>query len=247
LPLSPEIQAVFARIRTYSWTLNVFGQSQSKAWRLVKARTERRINRAGLAIQNINVYRTYVHELVRAFRTEPGEPLVRAIEFVIRKWANLGLATELLQELLGDCFLRFEQQGYAMPRMKPLTHGKRRGPKPGRLRRRSYEKALKKGRIALRRANTVEEQSARHREGAVRATMIAGKLRPVLAAKGIPGSRFVVYFAFAQKLGRLSRTYSEKSLRMAAADLIDLHEAKSLDGDTLRAIAVALFGVNVSP
>ena len=30
---------------------------------------------------------------------------------------------------------------------------------------------------------------------------------------------------------------------MAAADLIDLYEAKSLDGDTLRAIAVTLFGV----
>jgi len=34
---------------------------------------------------------------------------------------------------------------------------------------------------------------------------------------------------------------------MAAADLIDLYEAKSLDGDTLRAVAVTLFAVNVSP
>ncbi len=36
------------------------------------------------------------------------------------------------------------------------------------------------------------------------------------------------------------------ALQMAAADLIDLYEAKALDGDTLRAIAVTLFGVNVS-
>ena len=33
---------------------------------------------------------------------------------------------------------------------------------------------------------------------------------------------------------------------MAAADLIDLYEAKSLDGDTRCAIAATVFGVNVN-
>jgi hypothetical protein len=33
---------------------------------------------------------------------------------------------------------------------------------------------------------------------------------------------------------------------MAAADLIDLYEVKSFDGDTLRAIATVVFGVNVN-
>jgi hypothetical protein len=32
---------------------------------------------------------------------------------------------------------------------------------------------------------------------------------------------------------------------MAAANLVDLYEAKSLDGDTLLSIAAALFGVDV--
>jgi hypothetical protein len=44
----------------------------------------------------------------------------------------------------------------------------------------------------------------------------------------------------------MSRTYADKSLQMAAADLIDLYEAKSLDGATLRAIAAAVFGINVT-
>jgi len=67
-----------------------------------------------------------------------------------------------------------------------------------------------------------------------------------LAARGIPADKFVAYFAFAQKLGRLSRTYADKSLQMAAADLIDLYEAKSLDGDVLLAeIARSLFGIVV--
>jgi len=33
---------------------------------------------------------------------------------------------------------------------------------------------------------------------------------------------------------------------MSAADPIDLYEAKTLDGDTLRAVAAAVFGVNVN-
>ena len=89
--LTAETQAVLTRVRTYGWTLFVFGMSPGEAWRLVKARVERRIQRAGVALQNVNVYRRYVHELVRAFRTETGESLARTIQLVIRIWTNLGL------------------------------------------------------------------------------------------------------------------------------------------------------------
>ena len=243
LPLTVETQAILTRIRTYDWVLNVHGQSHGRAMRLVKARVERRIKRSGLPVHEFNAYRRYVHELVKAFRTETDELLVRAIELTLRKWVNLGLVSTLLQELLGDCFLRFEQQGYAMPKAKPLAHKGRPARKPGRVSHLSYEEALRKNRISLGRANTVAEQSAKQKAGAARAAAIARELRPVLAARGIPADRFVAYFAFAQKLGRLSRTYADKSLQMAAADLIDLYEAKSLDGDVLAAIATTLFGI----
>jgi hypothetical protein len=247
LLLTVETQAVLTRVRTYGWTLFVFGLSPGEAWRLVKARAERRIMGAGVAVQYINVYRRYVHELVKAFRTQAGEPLAQAIELVIRKWVNSGLESGLLQGLLGDCFLRFEQNGYAKPTVAPPAGGKKRGPKARRLPRRSYEKALKKGRVSRVRSGKVEEQAARQKVGSAHAAEIADKLRPVLAARAIPGARFVAYFAFTQKLGRLSRNYTAKSLAMAASDLIDLYEAKSLDGNALRAIAATLFGVNVSP
>jgi len=243
LLLTAETQAVLTRVRTYGWTLCVFGMSPGEAWRLVKARVERRIQNAGVAVQSVNVYRRYVHELVKAFRTETGEPLAQAVELVIRKWVNLGLESALLQGLLGDCFLRFEQNGYAGPAVAPPAGGRKRGPKGRRLPRRSYEKALKKGRVSRARSGTVEGQAARQKAGSARAAEIAGKLRPILAARAIPGARFVAYFAFAQQLGRLSRNYTAKSIAMAASDLIDLYEAKSLDGDALRAIAVTLFGV----
>jgi hypothetical protein len=247
MPLIPETPAVFARIRTHDWVLNVHGQSHSRAMRLVKARVERRIKRSGLPVHEFNAYRRYVHELVKAFRTETGEPLVKAIELTVRKWTNLNLESALLQEFLGDCFLRFEQQGYAMPKAKPLAHKGRPARKPGRVSHLSYEEALRKNRISLGRANTVAEQSARQKAGAARASAIARELKPVLAARGIPAGKFVAYFAFAQRLGRLSHTYADKSLQMAAADLIDLYEAKSLDGGVLRATAATVFDIRVAP
>jgi len=242
LPLSAATQAILDRIQTCGWTLDVYGMSQSRAVRLVKARTEIRINKAGVTPPYSNVYRRYLQELVRTFRTETGERLALAIPLVLRKWTNLGLASALLQGLFGDCFLRFEQQGYAMPKAKQPGSD----PKPRRQRRGTYEEAIKKGRAALRGGNTVEEQAARQKEGAAFAAEIARKLKPVLQQRGITGRAFVPYFNFAQKLGRLSRKYADKSLQMAAADLVDLYEAKSLDGDALRAVAAVLFGVDVS-
>jgi hypothetical protein len=49
------------------------------------------------------------------------------------------------------------------------------------------------------------------------------------------------------QIGRLSRKFGDKSLQMAASDLIDLYEAKSLDGDTLAAIALVIFGISGLP
>ena len=42
LLLSAETQAILTRVRTYGWTLCVFGMSPGEAWRLVKAKVERR-------------------------------------------------------------------------------------------------------------------------------------------------------------------------------------------------------------
>ena len=89
----------------------------------------------------------------------------------------------------------------------------------------------------------MEEQSASHARGIAQNRDISRKLALLLKDRNIPGEHFIRYNAFAQKLGRLSRKYGGKSLRMAASDLTDYYEAKSLDGDTLRAIATILFGV----
>jgi hypothetical protein len=238
LALAAETQAIFDRIGSYAWTLDVYGMSQSRALWLVKARTQARINRAGIVPPYTNIYRRYVSELVRVFRSENGEKLIATVKLTIRKWVNIGLEPTLLQGLLSDCFLRFEQQGYAMPATQSLA----RRPRP-RRRHGTYAGSLRKGRAALRKGSTVAEQAELQKRGAEVATDIARRLKPVLEARGVTGRAFIPYYNFAQKLGRLSRTYADKSLRMAAADLVDLYEARSLDGDTLRTIAAALFGI----
>jgi hypothetical protein len=239
LRLSDETRAVFDRIREHAWTLHVYGMRPSRALWLVRARTESRINKAGVTSPGSNFYRRYLNELVRTFRTETGDRLIQAIELAIRKWANLGLDPALLQGLLGDCFLRFEQQGYAGRRRKrPVCPAK-----PARRRHGSYEQALRQGRAALHGGNTLEEQARLQREGSARAADIARRLKPVLAAGGVSGRGFIPYFNFAQQLGRLARKYADKTLQAAASDLIDYYEAKALDPATLRAIAATLFGV----
>ena len=240
LTLSAETQAIFDRIRSYTWTLNVYGMSQSRAFWLVRARTQTRINQAGIVPPYTNVYRRYVNELVRVFRIENGARLIAAIKLTIRKWVNFGLEPTLLEGLLSDCFLRFEQQGYAMPRTQPPG----RQPKP-RHRHGTYAGSLKKGRTALRKGNTVAEQAELQQQGSEIASDIARRLKPVLEAHGVTGRAFIPYYNFAQKLGRLSRNYGGKSLQIAAADLVDLYEAKQLDGNILRAISQVLFDITI--
>jgi len=257
LPLSTSTQAILDRIRSYPWTLNVYGMSQSRAARLVKARTDTRLNKAGITPPYNNIYRRYVLELVKTFRTRTGEELARAIPLAIRKWSNLGLDVPLLEDLLGDCFLRFEQQGYALPKrgLPPLSAEENGGctrPRRGAhahpvasRRHGTYAEALRKGRAALRGGNTLEEQAELQQVGSARAAAIARRLKPLLAERGITGRGIIPYFNFAQQLGCLSRKYADRSLQLAASDLIDLYEAKSLDGDTLVAIAASLFATRL--
>jgi hypothetical protein len=153
---------------------------------------------------------------------------------------NFGLEPTLLEGLLSDCFLRFEQQGYAMPRTQSLV----RQPKP-RRRHGTYATSLKKERAALRKGSTIAEQAELQKQGSEIASDIARRLRPILEARGITGRAFILYYNFAQRLGRLSRNYGRKSLQMAAADLVDLYEAKQLDSDTLHAISQVLFDITI--
>jgi hypothetical protein len=213
---------------------------------MVREQVNRRISRFGVPVHEVNIYRRYATEMLKAFRTETGEPLVAQLELCVRKWANLGLAPELLQQILCDCHQKLHACGHQLLKRRPLVPKAKPGPGLRRRRKKTYAEALSKGRVSRNLTAAVEEQSARHAKGIAQNKEISARLALVLAARKIRGQEFIRYNAFAQKLGRLSRNYADKSLQMAAADLIDLYEAKSLDGDTLRAIAATVFGVNVN-
>jgi len=239
LSLTPEARDVLSFIRRTEFPLSVYGRSAARVWPMVRDQVNKRISSFGVPVHEVNIYKRYAVEMLKAFRTKTGEPLASALELCVRKWTNLGLAPELLQQLLCDCHQKFHSVGHKLPKPKPIAPG----PKLRRRRRSTYAQALSKARVSRSLAATTEEQSARHTNGIARNREISRELAKLLAARKIPGKEFIRYNAFAQKLGRLSRTYGGKSLRVAAADLIDLYEAKALDGDTLRAIATTLFGV----
>jgi hypothetical protein len=243
IELTAEARDVLAFIRHTEFPLSVYGRSAARVWPMVRGQVDRRISSFGVPVHEVNIYRRYVTEMLKAFRTETGEPLARALELSVRKWTNLGLQPELLQQLLLDCHRKFHSTGHQMPRAKPLVPAKKPGPKLRRKHRRTYAEALAKGRTSRRPAATIEEQSARHAEGIARNRDISRKLAALLKDRKIPGQEFVHYNAFAQKLGRLTRKHGGKTLQLAASDLIDLYEAKTLDADTLRAISQSLFDI----
>jgi hypothetical protein len=245
LNFTPETRDVLSFIRRTEFPLSVYGRSANRVWPMVREQVNRRISQFGVPVHEINIYKRYAVEMLKAFRAETGEPLATALELCLRKWANLGLAPELLQQLLCDCHQKFHACGHQLPRRRPIAPDKKPGPGLRPKRKKTYAEALSKGRVSRSLAATIEDQSARHAEGISRNKNISRRLAVLLADRKIPGQEFIRYNAFAQKLGRLTRTYADKSLQMAAADLVDLYEAKSLDRDVLAEIARSLFGIVV--
>jgi hypothetical protein len=240
LDLTAQARDVLAFIRRTTFPLSVYGRSAARVWPMVREQVNRRISRFGVPVHEVNIYRRYTTQMLKAFRTETGEPLAAALELCVRKWANLGLAPELLQQILCDCHQKFHACGHQLLRRKPLVSKQKPGPGLRRKRKKTYAQALSKGRVSRSLTATDEDQSARHAKGIAQNKEISARLARLLAARKIPGQEFIRYNGFAQKLGRLSRTYADKSLQMAASDLVDLYEAKSLDRDTLLAICEAL-------
>jgi hypothetical protein len=243
IELEAETRNVLAFIRRTEFPLSVYGRSAGRVWPMVRGPVSKRISSFGVPVHEVNMYKRYVTELLKAFRTETGEPLAAALELGVRKWSNLGLAPELLQQLLCDCHQKFHAVGHQMPKRKPIAPG----PRLRRRRRRTYAEALSKGRVSRSGSATTEEQSASHARGIMQNRDISRKLAPLLKDRNIPGEQFIRYNAFAQKLGRLSRKYGGKSLQMAASDLIDYYEAKSLDHDVLVAVTLTLFDITRRP
>ena len=243
LALNARTRHVLGFIRQTTFPLSVYGRSHARVMPMVRIIINLCINRSGPARHETNMYRRAAVEMVKAFRTLTGEPLARALELTLRKWINLGLKSELLQELLCDLHQKFDATGHQIPKPKNIVPVKRAGPGRGHKKRRTYEEQLKRGRVSLRPRTAIEDQAANFTRAVKSNKEISNRLAGLLRARRIPGQEFIRYNAFAQKLGRLARNYSSRSLAQTASDLIDLYEAKSLDRDTLASIAATLFGL----
>ena len=129
LNLTPETRDVLSFIRRTEFPLSVYGRGAGRVWPMIREQVNRRISQFGVSVHEVNMYKRYVTELLKAFRTETGEPLAATLELCVRKWANLGLAPELLQQLLCDCHQKFHAVGHQMPKRKPLVPETKPGPR----------------------------------------------------------------------------------------------------------------------
>jgi hypothetical protein len=244
IALSARTENILGFIRQTTFPLWVYGYSSGRVEYVARAKIRQTIRRFDVPVHEVNVYRRYAAETLKAFRTRTGDSLADALLLVLRKWTNLGLRPDLLQAIICDLHDKVHGMGHQMPRKKPILLKTKPGPKPGGRRKPTYEQSLKKGHTSRSGSATVKEQAASHKAGTSLAADIAAKLKPVLADRRLPHGEFIRYFAFAQKLGKLSRNYSGPSLARAASELVDLYEAKSLDRATLLAITSAVFGLS---
>jgi hypothetical protein len=243
LSLASRTESILAFIRQTTFPLWVYGYSSGRVEYVAQATIREVVRRFDVPVHEVNVYKRCAAETLKAFRTSTGDSLADALLLILRKWTNLGLRPDLLQEIICDLHDKFHGMGHQQPKNKPVPVKTKPGPKPGGRRKQTYEQSLKKRRTSCSSSATAKEQAARHKAGTSLAADIAAKLKPVLSERGLPHSEFIRYFAFAQKLGRLSRTYSGPSLARAASELIDLYEAKSFDRATLLAVASGVFGL----
>ena len=86
LSLTPDTRAVFACLRTYEYPLCVYRRSAARVRLMVKDIINLRINRFGVALHEIGMYKRYADEMLKAFRTRTREPLVHELEQAIRKY-----------------------------------------------------------------------------------------------------------------------------------------------------------------
>jgi hypothetical protein len=241
IALSTRTENILGFIRQTTFPLWAYGYSSGRVEYAARATIRETIRRFDVPVHEVNVYRRYAAETLKVFRTNTGDSLADALLFTLRKWTNLGLRPDLLQAIICDLHDKFHGMGHQMPRKKPILPKTKPGPKPGGRRKPTYEQSLKKHRTSRSSSATIQEQAASHKAGTSLAADIAAKLKPVLSERGVPHKEFIRYFAFAQKLGKLSRNYSGPSLARAASELVDLYEARSLHREILLAIASTVF------
>ncbi|MBM3315210.1 hypothetical protein FJY71_05130, partial [candidate division WOR-3 bacterium] len=155
---TPRLRAVLRRVNTVRFPLSVLGRSHGRVMPMTRHVVSRRLNLAAITTPATSHYRRAVAEMVRAFRTETGEPLGPALLLAVRKWANSGLDPDLLQELACDLFDRFEAAGRLPPRPKGVAPAPRQRRRP----KRTYEQSLGRGRTTHARAFPAEVQAASH-------------------------------------------------------------------------------------
>ena len=120
LVLTAAVGDVLAFIRRTTFPLSVYGRSAARVEPMARDQVNLRINRFGVPVPQINMYKRYTAEMLKAFRTRTGEPLATALELSVRKWANLGLAPELLQQILCDCHQKFHAAATRYPNPERL-------------------------------------------------------------------------------------------------------------------------------
>ena len=109
--------------------------------------------------------------------------------------------------------------------------------------REAYAWQLAAGTCSASLKDTAEQQVNRYTEAQIANQALELQTKAVLIQRGVHGSEYVAYYAFARALARLCRKYSSRVLAQATENLIDRWEFRGLEPSVLEAIRTQVFDI----
>lgn len=153
LEMKLELDRLVQRIRQEFLGSKVYGYKHDYAWPIAWNAVKPILGSARVSVSQRTHCVTFLKQLVKVLRYEHSNRMARDIVILVRRWRDLGLDLELLQDLALIVWRTFEAlRTYELPEAMLQGVKKRGRPK------RSYEQAVKDGDVPVADDSMKEQQ-----------------------------------------------------------------------------------------
>ncbi|UCG43295.1 MAG: hypothetical protein JSU73_01360 [candidate division WOR-3 bacterium] len=240
LELRPELDRLVQRIRKEYLAAKVYGYRHDYAWPIAWDAVRPVLDSARVSVSQHTNYVTFLKQLVKSLRYEHSNRLAQDIVILVRRWRDLGLDLELLQNFVLIVWRTFEVlRTYELPEAMLQSVKKKGRPK------RSYKQAMKDGAVPVADESLKQQQVRNYTEAIDRNREVSRTVSRIIRGLGVPGSEFVRYNSFAFRVDRVVRKQGDRTLAMEVANLVDQWDAKGLRREVL--LAICRDGFRIEP
>jgi hypothetical protein len=108
-----------------------------------------------------------------------------------------------------------------------------------------FERRLRTGPCSRRSDNDLDKQVRNYRKGYAPIAVADGRVRDILNEEGVSIIQYVIYLNFGRRMVRLSRMYTDKTLRYEALLAVAQWEYQGLSREVLKTICRVVFDLDL--